>query len=148
MTAVRPAVPGDRELLVGLMGEFYAETSFPFDAERAGAAFDRLLADPRLGRAWLLLADGEVAGYFVMTLAFSMEFGGPSAFLDDLFIRASHRGRGLGKAAVATLRSACESLGVRAVHLEVAPDNAAAQALYRGAGFVDRKLDFLVLKLP
>ena len=142
------ATPADLDRLVELMAEFYAETSFPFDRPRSRAAFERLLADPRWGSAWLLRWSGEPAGYFVLTLGYSMEYGGPSAFLDDLFVRAAFRGRGLGRAALAAMRAECEARGVRAVHLEVARDNPAAQALYRGAGFTGRDLDLLTLPLP
>ena len=139
----------DLDRLVELMAEFYAETNFPFDRPRSSAAFERLLADPRWGSAWLLHWEGALAGYFVMTLGFSMEYGGPSAFLDDLFVRPAFRGRGLGRASLATLRAECEAGGVWAVHLEVARDNAAAQALYRDAGFTGRDdLDRLTLRLP
>ncbi len=144
---VRRALPSERGLLVALMAEFYAESGFPFDAERAGAAFDQLLAAAGRGSAWLLESEGEIAGYFVLTLSFSMEFGGPSAFLDDLFVRERFRGRGLGALALARLREECESLGVRAVHLEVAPGNEAALRLYRRAGFTARGLTLLSLSL-
>lgn len=49
-----PAAPSDRDALVEMMGEFYAETSFPFGLPRASAAFEQLLADPRCGAACLL----------------------------------------------------------------------------------------------
>jgi ribosomal protein S18 acetylase RimI-like enzyme len=79
-----------------------------------------------------------------------MEYGGRNAFVDDLFIRPAFRGRGLGGQLVAHARALCEDLGVRAMHLEVARDNAAAQAVYRGAGFreTERQLLTLALELP
>ncbi|MEO5617271.1 MAG: GNAT family N-acetyltransferase [Candidatus Eisenbacteria bacterium] len=148
MTArVEPATPNDLDLLVRLMTEFYAESRFSFEALRAHSAFETLLADPRCGRAWLIRSGDEVAGYFVMTLGYSMEFGGLSAFLDDLFIRAAFRGRGFGRTALATLRAECEALGVRVVHLEAERDNEAAQRLYRAAGFAGRDLQLLTLRL-
>lgn len=144
---VQRATPGDLDSLVNLMTEFYGESGFAFDPARARVAFADLIADPRFGSAWLIRSDDEVAGYFVLTLGYSMEFGGRSAFLDDLFIRAPFRGRGLGKAALATLRAECEALGVRVVHLEAARDNNTAQGLYRKAGFTGRDLQLLTLRL-
>lgn len=144
---VQPATSDDLDLLVQLMTEFYGESGFSFSPRRARSAFEVLLADPRAGRAWLIRSGDQVAGYFVLTLGYSMEFGGVSAFLDDLFIRAAFRGRRLGTAALAALRAECEALGVRAVHLEVARDDEAAQGLYRAAGFVGRDLQLLTLRL-
>lgn len=144
---LRRATAEDLDALVTLMTEFYGESGFSFDPPAARAAFEALLADPRLGSAWLIRGGDEVAGYFVLTLGYSMEFGGLSAFLDDLFIRPAYRAHGLGKAALATLRAECVALGVRVVHLEAARDNAAAQGLYRAAGFESRELQLLTLRL-
>ena len=61
------------------------------------------------------------------------EFDAPdrlAAFLDDFYVRPVHRGRGVGSAAIALLLEQARQLGVRAVHLEVGRDNAAAQAVY------------------
>jgi ribosomal protein S18 acetylase RimI-like enzyme len=76
-----------------------------------------------------------------------MEYGGRDAFVDDLFIVAAHRGRGLGTAALAQARAYCVAQGVRAVHLEVARDNAPAQAVYRRAGFAGNDRQLLTLPL-
>jgi ribosomal protein S18 acetylase RimI-like enzyme len=144
---MRKALPGDVELLVELMAEFYAESTHPFDRRRATEAFAALLADPRLGHAWLIQADGQDVGYLVLTLGYSMEFGGLSAFVDDLFIRPAFRHAGLGTAALAETRAFCEALGARAVQLEVARDNAVAISVYRRAGYQDTNLQLLTLRL-
>lgn len=144
---MRRAGPDDLDALVAAMTEFYAESSFAFEAGAARAAFKRLLDDPRLGSAWLIVADGEVAGYFVMTLGYSMEMGGIVTTLDDLFVRAMHRGRGLGRAAVSRFRSEAEALGACALHLEVDRANTAAFELYRSVGFRERTLQSMVLPL-
>jgi ribosomal protein S18 acetylase RimI-like enzyme len=76
-----------------------------------------------------------------------MEYGGRDAFVDDLFIQAGFRGAGLGAATLAEVRTYCVERGVRALHLEVGRDNAAAQAVYRRAGFVDTDRQLLTLRL-
>lgn len=105
---------------------------------------------PELGYVWLVRADGTSVGYVVLTLCYSLEYGGRSAYVDDLFIRAPYRGRGLGRSALEHVRRACEALEIRAVHLEVDRADSAAQALYRGFGFVetDRQLLTLALASP
>ena len=138
----------DLETLLALMAEFYAESGDPFDAADARQAFVRLIEDPRLGSAWLLAVDQNVAGYFVMTLGFSVGFGGTVVTLDDLFVRPAWRGRGLGRSALGELRNEATSLGVRALHLEVEPENVVAMALYRSEGFRERTLHSMVAPLP
>ena len=107
----------------------------------AAAGFAALLADARLGRVWLIEPAGATApqapaaGYIVVTFVHAMEHGGLTAVVDDFYVRPEERGEGLGKAALAAARRACEQLGMRAMRVEVAVDNLAAQAVYRSAGF-------------
>jgi GNAT superfamily N-acetyltransferase len=135
----RAARPDDVPALVALMAEFYAESGYPLPAAAAARTFAALLDDPRLGRVWLLEADGEPAGYVVLTVAFSMEYGGLRGFVDDLFVRPAHRRRGLAAAGLAAVRGAAEALGVRALLVETGEGDhhAAARRLYARAGFAD-----------
>jgi GNAT superfamily N-acetyltransferase len=133
--AMREAGQGDVATLTGLMREFYAESGYVLQEPQAAAAFEALLAGPELGRVWLVERDGEPAGYVVVTFVFAMEHGGLAAVVDDFFVRPEARGEGLGKAALAAVRRACEALGVRAMRVEVGVNNVRAQAVYRSAGF-------------
>jgi len=144
---LREATPDDIGLLVQMMTEFYAEAGYPLDATRASAAFSDLQRSPMLGRAFLIRAFEVDVGYIVLTLTFSMEYGGLTACVDDFYIRASDRGQGAGGAAMHQMRQIAESLGVRAIHLEVGRDNDVAQAVYRKAGFVDNDRQLLTLTL-
>jgi len=129
---MREAGRADVPELVGLMRAFYAEAGFTLDEEMAAAGFAALLADARLGRVWLI---DPAAGYIVVTFVHAMEYGGMTAVVDDFYVRPEARGEGLGKAALAAARRASEELGMRAMRVEVAVDNLAAQAVYRSAGF-------------
>ena len=131
MIGLGVAGPPDSKVLLDLMEQFYAEAQYPFDREKAGAALEPFLANPALGRAWLF-RDGDAAvGYFVLTLGWSLEYGGRDAFVDELFVSPSHRGRGLGRRALEEIDEACRELGVWALHLEVEKDNFPAAELYR-----------------
>jgi len=144
---MRPATTDDISLLVTLMTEFYAEAATPLNAACATEAFAALLADDRLGKVWLIQAGNNDVGYVVVTFSYSMEFGGRNGFVDDLFIQAAFRGAGFGTAALKEVRTFCEEQGVRALHLETGRDNAAAQALYRRAGFKVTDRQLLTLEL-
>jgi GNAT superfamily N-acetyltransferase len=140
-SVLREAGPADVPELTGLMRGFYAESGFVLDEERARAGFEALLADPRLGRVWLIGREaskagaGAAVGYIVVTFVFAMEYGGIAATVDDFFVRPEARGEGLGKAALAEVRRACAGVGMRALRVEVGGDNPAARAVYRSAGF-------------
>jgi ribosomal protein S18 acetylase RimI-like enzyme len=133
-TTTRHATLDDIPALVELMREFYAEADYPLDKQWAAASFSALLRDDSRGAVWIAFDDSEPAGYVVLTVRFSMEYGGLDAFIDDLFIRPAYRRRGLGRAALRALFDECERRQVLAVHVEVGRDNVRAQALYRSYG--------------
>src|SRR5688572_8845497 len=84
---MRKATLDDLERLVELMAEFYAESGYRLSSARAHQAFLKLLSDNRLGHIWLIQSSLAEVGYAVVTLGYSMEYGGRDAFVDDLFIR-------------------------------------------------------------
>lgn len=133
----KQADSSDADQLVVLMREFYEFDHIPFDESDARAALSQLLGDARLGRVFLIRADDETVGYLVVTFGFSLEFKGRDAFVDELFLRAEFRGRGIGTRALAQAEVACREANVRALHLEVERANTTAQGLYRRRGFTD-----------
>jgi GNAT superfamily N-acetyltransferase len=132
---------------VGLVAEFYGEAGYPLPREAAARAFTALFDDPRLGRVWLVQPEGAVLGYLVLTLAFSMEFGGLRGFIDDFFVRPAARGRGYGAAALAAVRQACIELGVRSLLVETGAEGHPARRLYARAGFQTNGREFLTQPL-
>jgi ribosomal protein S18 acetylase RimI-like enzyme len=74
----------------------------------------------------------------VLTFGFSVEFGGRTGFIDELFVDVAHRRRGVGKTALRLATEQAASLGARVLFLEATPTNEAADRLYRGAGFGER----------
>jgi GNAT superfamily N-acetyltransferase len=133
----RPATDQDVEVLVSLCRELNEHEGTPFHEARHRPAIAELIAHPERGRIFLIETEGEVAGYAVLVLGFSLEFGGRDAFLDKLFVRQTFRGRGLGTDAIEYLSSIAQSLGIRALHLEVERLNLKAQEFYRKYGFKD-----------
>ena len=120
--------------LIDLMAEFYGESSFPLDRAWAAQAFAELLKDSSRGAVWLLEVDGAPAGHVVLSVRFAMEFGGLLGYIDDLFVKQDYRRRGVARAGLDVLLEECRRRGCRAIHVEVAPDNVAANALYRSYG--------------
>ncbi len=136
MTALRRAHPGDGEGVLAMMREFYVHERIELDEARARGALAALVADPSLGAVWRIVGpDGADAGYMVVTLGFSLEFGGRFALLDELYVREGFRRGGVGARAVNEAAAACAEWGVLALRLEVAWDNEPAQRLYTRLGF-------------
>ncbi len=144
---LRQAGPDDLQRLVTMMAEFYSESPFVLNLRRAAEGFAPLLADDRLGFVWFIQRESTEVGYVVVTLSYSMEYGGPTAVVDDFFIRSAFRNAGLGKAALAEASRICAARGVRALHVETGDDNPRALAVYRRVGFVDTQRVHLTLQL-
>lgn len=133
--AVRVATLTDIDALVRLMQQFYAEADFVLSEHAASRTFEALLDDSRLGQVWMIEDDGHPAGFVVLTVCFSMEYGGLRGFIDDFYVAPQYRRRGLGHAALEEVKRACRRRGVRALHVETGPDNEAALSAYRSVGF-------------
>ena len=135
--AFKLADGSDTDLLAELMREYYEFDHLTFDERMARAALQQILNDPALGRVWLIKTDDSPVGYIVLTLGFSLLFGGRDAFIDEFYIGEEHRGRGIGRRTLEFVEEACAAWGAQAIHLEVTRHNTNAQALYRKFGFED-----------
>ena len=144
---VRPATLTDIDNLVRLKQQFHAEANFTLAEQAASRAFEALLDDSRLGQAWMIEPDGHPAGFVVLTVGFSMEYGGLRGFIDDFYIAPQYRRRGLGHAALEEVKRASRRRGVRVLVVETGPDNEAALSAYRSVGFADSERTLLTLPL-
>ena len=144
---IRLATLTDVDVLVRLMRQFYAEANFTLSEARALRAFESLLDDSRLGQVWMIEEDGHPAGFVVLTVSFSMEYGGLRGFVDDFYVTPQYRRKGLGHAALEEVKRACRRRGVRALLVETEPENQAALSAYRSVGFEDSGRCVLTLPL-
>ena len=134
---ITPAEATDIEMLVVFMRDFYEHETLRFDEPAARHTLQQILANHFFGRVFLLEFAGEKVGYTVLTFGFSLEFHGRDAFVDELYICESHRGRGIGTQALGFLADICRAEGIAALHLEVERANTIAQEVYRKRGFED-----------
>lgn len=141
---IQPATQSDVEALVKFSRalnqedpDFTGETRF--DDTAARTALQGFVDNPALGRAWLIL-DGDVPiGYVILTLGYSLEYHGRDAFIDEIYIAADYRGRGIGTYVMQFVEDEARKLGVNALHLEVERANKPAQTLYQKMGFEDHQ---------
>ena len=137
MTRFRRAEPGDVDAIVAMMRDYYAEDGYTFVETEARAAALMLVNDPSLGGLFVTCDGARVVGYVAIALGFSFEYRGREAFVDELLIAESHRGRGLGREALEVAQAYCRDAGVNALHLEVEGHRESALELYRRFGFED-----------
>src|SRR5262245_50146460 len=90
------AMPDDIPTLLQFMREYYEFDHLSFDERVARTALERMGGDDTLGCIWLIRYAGEPVGYLVVTFGYSLEYGGRDAFVDEVYIRSTHRGKGIG----------------------------------------------------
>ncbi len=134
-TTLWDATADDIVTVADFVRDFYALDDTPYDRDNVVRVLSDIVGDATLGRVWLIMVDGDPAGYLVLTFGYSLEYRGRDCFIDELFIVQRHRGGGVGTAVIGLVADAAQSLRVHAIHLEVDRENYHAQALYRKTGF-------------
>jgi len=149
----------DVEAVVSLLADVsregrYIATEWPFDVDaRVHALRESLLTRSCVG--WVALDGRALVGQLAVHDLHSRE---PEL---GMVVAAAQRGRGIGKALLDAAVAWARANGKPAVALRVFPDNDAARALYRTAGFVDvetqrgaiprrdgNRLDVIVMRRP
>ncbi|MEX0350039.1 MAG: GNAT family N-acetyltransferase [Paracoccaceae bacterium] len=132
---LRLAQPEDLPRLMGLVAAFHAEMGIEQEEEQREAALLPLLEGIPHGCIYLIGPARAPLGYIILTFGWSVEFGGMDAFVDEIYIRPAVRRRGIASETLLELPKALATGGIKAVHLEVDREDAAAQKLYLRSGF-------------
>jgi ribosomal protein S18 acetylase RimI-like enzyme len=125
----------DAARLLAMARAFHSEDGHPLTPEGEAAVRQIARGDP-LARGWIITDLGQMIGYVVLTLGFSIEHGGRDGFIDDLYLVRKARGGGQGKRVLAFALGQAAALGIKTLHLEVERDNERARRVYQAAGFV------------
>jgi len=124
----------DGDVLVRLARAFHLEDGRPLDNPGEAALLQITRGEP-FARSWIVREDGRPIGYLILTLGYSVEYGGRDGFIDDLYLVPAARGRGVGGKLLEFALASAAALGIRTLHLEVEAGNEPAARLYRSAGF-------------
>jgi GNAT superfamily N-acetyltransferase len=119
---------------VSLLRSQFAEHGIDLNDDELLQAVRGLLVDPTRG-AVLLAHDPQPVGIAVLAYTWTLEHGGRSAWLDELFVVPESRGRGVGLAMLRRALVAARHAGCRAVDLEVDAEHRRAEHLYEREGF-------------
>ena len=123
------------ERTVLLKQEFYAIDNYPIDVTVSIGLFQEFIINEHLGKAWLIFHNNEAVGYLILTFVFSFEHQGKIAFLDELYVTETARGKGIGSKALDFVIAESHKLSLKLIYLEVEPHNKKAQKLYLASGF-------------
>ena len=144
MAAITLAKTEDLDRLLPLVRAFHAESAMDVSEENRLSALKPLLEGSPFGGVWLLGPSRAPIGYVVICFGWSIEFGGMDGFVDELYIRESVRGRGIGTEVLINLPKQLSQSGLKAVHLEVSRVAVRTQEAYKRAGFKPRA-DYMLM---
>lgn len=136
--SIRPARLEDVPVLLALVHELAAYEKEPDAVEATEADLHRALFVAHTASCHVAEHDGEVVGFALWFTTFSTWTGKPGLWLEDLFVRPSARGTGLGKALLATLAAVCVEQGYRRFEWWVLDWNTPSIGFYRALGAVSQ----------
>lgn len=133
--AIRPARPEDCETIVNLIRELAVYEKLEHQARATAADLRRHLFGPRpYAEALLAESAGTTVGMALFFHTFSTFLGRPGLYVEDVFVRSEARGRGIGKALLASVARIAEERGCGRVEWSVLNWNTPAIGFYVSLG--------------
>jgi GNAT superfamily N-acetyltransferase len=133
--AIRPAAPADAALVFAFIRELAAYERLAHEVDATEEDIGRALFGPN-PRVFADLAEwnGEPAGFALWFYNFSTFRGRHGIYLEDLYVRPEHRGKGLGKALLRHLARRCLDEGLARLEWWVLDWNEPSIRFYRSLG--------------
>ncbi len=133
--SIRPAQPGDERVLLTLIRELAVYEREPDQVKTTAEQLATALFGPDpVAEAVLAEFEGEVAGFALFFTNFSTWVGRPGLYLEDLFVRESRRGCGVGKALLLHLAGIARERNYGRMEWSVLDWNQPAIDFYRSLG--------------
>ncbi len=133
---IRPATPDDVDAIVGLIRGLadYEHLTHLVEITPARLRAHRFAQRP-LAEALVACADGgRVVGFALFFPTYSTFLGKPGIWLEDLYVDPAERGRGHGKALIATIAALAVERGCGRFEWSALDWNAPAIGFYRALG--------------
>jgi GNAT superfamily N-acetyltransferase len=135
MLVIRNATAVDAPLITGMIREF---AEFEHELEQVDITPEDLLRDGfranPLFHALLAEWDGQTAAYALYFFTYSTVAGRASLFVEDLFVRAQFRRKGIGKALLHRMAVIAREQNCYGMRWEVLNGNTPAINFYRSLG--------------
>jgi GNAT superfamily N-acetyltransferase len=134
---IEPVTHADREEAVRLLVAQLREHGIDTPESALRIAVDGVLGVPSRGRV-LLVREGDsdaAIGVAYVSLVWSLEHGGPAAWLEELYVVPERRDDGVGTALLHAAMAVAQAEQCVALDLEVEASRARVTSLYRREGF-------------
>ena len=137
MLQIRPATPADIPQILAFIREL---AEYEKEPQAAVATEADLLRDgfsePRRFHCLIASSAGQPAGFALFFFNYSTWRGHAGVYLEDLFVRPSFRGKGIGKALLASVAAAAVAEGCPRLEWAVLDWNTPAIDFYRSVGAI------------
>ena len=130
-----PARAVDREHVIELLAQQLAEHHIATARDSIAAAVDGMTADARRGFVLVAREGATVIGVAYVSFTWTLEHGGQSCWLEELYVVPQRRGQGVGATLLAAVLERARSAGCAAVDLEIDDEHGRAANLYARHGF-------------
>jgi GNAT superfamily N-acetyltransferase len=132
---IRPAQRADAALILGFIRELAEYERLAHEVVATSADLERsLFADPPYAHALIVESAGAAVGFAVYFFNFSTFVGRPGLYLEDLFVRPTSRGHGIGRALLRHLAAIALERGCARLEWAVLDWNEPAIRFYRSLG--------------
>lgn len=133
---IRKFVPEDRKDYIRFSTEFYNSSAVdkPVPREHFEQGFDEMMRSDVYVQGYMLVCDGNNVGYCVTMKTYSVEAGGITIWIDELFVLEEYRSKGLGRELFKYIEENGDKK-LRRTRLEVELENGRAISLYKKMGF-------------
>jgi len=129
------ARPADQDAVVALLAAQMAEHRVRSETEKLSQVFCRILADEQYGFVLVARLHSEIVAVAYVVTILSVEHGGRTGWLEELYVTPNQRQRGIGSALLKGVIKLVRQLGLVALDLEVDADHQRAESLYARFGF-------------
>lgn len=134
--------PEDKDSFVKMSKEFYSSdaVSHSIPDENIVDTFELIVQGSPYVEGYIIECEGRLAGYAQLSLSYSTEAGGITLWLEELYIRESFRGKGIGAKFLQFMED--EKAGkIARIRLEVTTSNIGAIKLYKKFGY--KEMDYM-----
>ena len=94
-----------------------------------------LLKNELLATAYFIKRAEERIGYVILTKYHSVEKGGLTVFIDELYVETRYRRQGVGKVILDKVSEVARTMGAKTLWAQAESYNTAAQQFFRSQGF-------------
>ena len=135
MITIQKAVEEDWAIVLDLLQRQFAEHQIDVDEATLTFAIQEELRNEKLGIFLLARQDERPIGFAAIVFTWTLEHGGNSAWLEELYVLPELRGAGIGSQLIDATIVETTKLGCKAIDLEVEEEHERAEHLYQHKGF-------------